>query len=103
MHTALHSISYSGSWGQAQLSVEEIIAHGAELGFDGVTLADKRSHAPVSLSVGTGQLRSRGRFRPRRWPRWPTGLSPIGGRSWRSATRPRGQREFEQHHLLLAV
>lgn len=38
----LHTISYSGSWGQARLPLEEIIDKAAELGFDGVLIAAKR-------------------------------------------------------------
>jgi sugar phosphate isomerase/epimerase len=47
MKTALHTISYSGSWGQAQLSLEEIVARAAALGFDGIMLAAKRPHASL--------------------------------------------------------
>jgi sugar phosphate isomerase/epimerase len=57
MQTALHSISYSGSWGQTRLSVEETIEHVASLGFDGVMLAAKRPHA--SLLDLTPEARSR--------------------------------------------
>jgi sugar phosphate isomerase/epimerase len=47
MKTALHTISYSGSWGQAQLTLEEIIARAAALGFQGLMLAAKRPHASL--------------------------------------------------------
>lgn len=47
MRTALHTISYSGSWGQASLSVEEITDRAAALGFDGLMLAAKRPHASL--------------------------------------------------------
>src|SRR5215471_1939265 len=47
MKTALHTISYSGSWGQAQLSLEDIVARAAALGFDGIMLAAKRPHASL--------------------------------------------------------
>jgi sugar phosphate isomerase/epimerase len=40
----LFSVSYSGSWGQARLSVEEFVDHAAELGFAGVMLGAKRPH-----------------------------------------------------------
>ncbi len=40
----LFSVSYSGSWGQAKLSVEEFVDHAAELGFSGVMLGAKRPH-----------------------------------------------------------
>ena len=43
----LHSVSYSGSWGQAALTVPEFVRKAADLGFDGVLLAAKRPH--VSL------------------------------------------------------
>jgi sugar phosphate isomerase/epimerase len=42
--TLLHSVSYSGSWGQTRLSVDEFIDKAAELGFDGVMLMAKRPH-----------------------------------------------------------
>ncbi len=43
----LHSISYSGSWGQHFLPLEEFIDKAAELGFDGVMLMAKRPHLSV--------------------------------------------------------
>jgi sugar phosphate isomerase/epimerase len=43
----LHSVSYSGSWGQQFLSVEEFVDKAADLGFDGVMLAAKRPHLSV--------------------------------------------------------
>ena len=45
--TLLHSVSYSGSWGQAELSVEDFINRAADLGYSGVMLMAKRPH--VSL------------------------------------------------------
>jgi sugar phosphate isomerase/epimerase len=56
MRSALHSISYSGLWGQAALSLDEIIERSAELGFDGVMLAAKRPHASL-LDLGPGERR----------------------------------------------
>jgi sugar phosphate isomerase/epimerase len=47
MKTALHSISYSGSWGQAALPLDEIVERTAALGFDGLMLAAKRPHASL--------------------------------------------------------
>jgi sugar phosphate isomerase/epimerase len=47
MKTALHTISYSGSWGQASLPLEAIVEHAAELGFDALMLAAKRPHASL--------------------------------------------------------
>lgn len=43
----LHSVSYSGSWGQARLTVEQFVDKAAELGFDGVMLMAKRPHLSV--------------------------------------------------------
>jgi sugar phosphate isomerase/epimerase len=40
----LHSVSYSGSWGQATLSLDQFIDKAAELGYDGVMLMAKRPH-----------------------------------------------------------
>jgi sugar phosphate isomerase/epimerase len=42
--TLLHSVSYSGSWGQARLTLDEFVDKAADLGFDGVMLMAKRSH-----------------------------------------------------------
>ncbi len=47
MRTALHTISYSGSWGQAALSLEATVERAAALGFDGLMLAAKRPHASL--------------------------------------------------------
>lgn len=57
MKTALHSISYSGSWGQARLPLDEIVARTAALGYGGIMLAAKRPHA--SLLDMTGDARKR--------------------------------------------
>jgi len=43
----LHSVSYSGSWGQAHLSLDEFIDKAADLGYDGVMLMAKRPHLSV--------------------------------------------------------
>jgi len=45
--TVLHSVSYSGSWGQHFLSLEDFIDKAAELGYDGVMLMAKRPHLSV--------------------------------------------------------
>jgi sugar phosphate isomerase/epimerase len=47
-HTSLlHSVSYSGSWGQPALSLEQFVDKAADLGFDGVMLMAKRPHLSV--------------------------------------------------------
>lgn len=43
----LHSVSYSGSWGQHLLSVDQFIDKAAQLGFDAVMLMAKRPHLSV--------------------------------------------------------
>jgi sugar phosphate isomerase/epimerase len=43
----LHSVSYSGSWGQAHISLDEFIDKAADLGFQGVMLAAKRPHVSI--------------------------------------------------------
>lgn len=43
----LHSVSYSGSWGQPALPLDQFVDKAAELGFDGVMLMAKRPHLSV--------------------------------------------------------
>src|ERR1700691_2352543 len=57
----LHSVSYSGSWGQHFLSVEQFLDKAAELGFDCVMLMAKRPH----LSVLDWNQAARARLRAR--------------------------------------
>lgn len=45
--TLLHSVSYSGSWGQTRLSVDDFVRKSAQLGFSGVMLMAKRPHLSV--------------------------------------------------------
>lgn len=51
----LHSVSYSGSWGQPVLTLDEFIDRAAGLGFDGVMLMAKRPHLSV-LDYGPHEL-----------------------------------------------
>ncbi|MCC6293447.1 MAG: sugar phosphate isomerase/epimerase [Bryobacterales bacterium] len=46
-HALLHSVSYSGSWGQAFLPLEAFIDKAAALDYDGVMLMAKRPHLSV--------------------------------------------------------
>ena len=50
----LHSVSYSGSWGQAALTVPEFVRKAADLGFDGVLLAAKRPHVSLLMRNRSG-------------------------------------------------
>ena len=43
----LHSVSYSGSWGQAHLNLDQFIDKAADLGYEGVMLMAKRPHLSV--------------------------------------------------------
>jgi sugar phosphate isomerase/epimerase len=62
----LFSVSYSGSWGQAKLTLEEFVDHAADLGFAGVMLGAKRPHlSPLDYDAKARerlrkQLESRG-------------------------------------------
>lgn len=47
----LHSVSYAGLWGQHFLTVDQVVAKAAELGFGGVMLMAKRPHVS-SLDYG---------------------------------------------------
>ena len=51
MKLALHSVSYSGTWGgQTKLPLRDFIRKAAELGYEGVEFAAKRPHAsPLDL------------------------------------------------------
>lgn len=57
---ALHSVSYSGGWGQEALSVEEFLNRAHGLGYDGVMLMAKRPHlSPLDLDpAARAQLRA---------------------------------------------
>jgi L-ribulose-5-phosphate 3-epimerase len=43
----LHSVSYSGSWGQHYLPLEEFVERAARLGFQGVMIMAKRPHLSI--------------------------------------------------------
>jgi sugar phosphate isomerase/epimerase len=63
---ALHSVSYSGSWGQASLSLDAVIAKAKDLGFDGIMLMAKRPHAsPLDLDADA-RRRLRGKLEARK-------------------------------------
>ena len=53
MKIALHSVSYSGTWGGQQfLTVDQFVDKAAELGYDAIELAAKRPHAsPIDLGA----------------------------------------------------
>jgi sugar phosphate isomerase/epimerase len=43
----LHSVSYAGLWGQAQLALDPFIDKAADLGYEGVMLMAKRPHLSI--------------------------------------------------------
>jgi sugar phosphate isomerase/epimerase len=57
----LHSVSYSGSWGQTRLDVDAFVDKAAKLGFQGVMLMAKRPHlSPLDYDArARAALRSR--------------------------------------------
>jgi sugar phosphate isomerase/epimerase len=63
--TQLHSVSYSGSWGQAFLTVDQFIDKAAELGYSGVLLMAKRPHLSVLDYNADARIRLRDRIAAR--------------------------------------
>src|SRR3974390_2536462 len=61
----LHSVSYSGTWGQESLPLGDFIDRGAALGFDGVMLMAKRPHLSVLDWDAESRLRLRERLQAR--------------------------------------
>ena len=61
----LHSVSYSGTWGQESLPLEDFIDRAAALGFDGVMLMAKRPHLSVLDWDAESRLRLRERLQAR--------------------------------------
>lgn len=47
MKTALHSVSYAGSWGQAALPLSQVIDKAAQFGYQGIMLTGKRPHGSL--------------------------------------------------------
>jgi sugar phosphate isomerase/epimerase len=93
----LHSVSYSGSWGQHSISVEGFIDKAADLGFDGVMLMAKRPHLSVLDWNDERRCRLRARLEER-------GLRTvcIAGYTNFTADLEHGdipQREMQIHHV----
>src|ERR1041385_1084728 len=57
---AIHSVSYSGSWGQERLDLEPFLARAKALGFDGGMLMAKRPPRPPPDLDADGRRRLRG-------------------------------------------
>ena len=93
----LHSISYSGSWGQVTLPLDRFIDKAADLGYDGVMLMAKRPHLSL-LDYGE---RERARLRDQLERRnlkhvCVAGYNNLTG-DWEHAEVPR--REIWVHYL----
>jgi sugar phosphate isomerase/epimerase len=94
----LHSVSYSGSWGQQLLSLEEFVDKAADLGFNGVMLGAKRPH----LSVLDWNARRRRELRARIEARGLTSVC-IAGYTNFTADLEHGDiphREIQIRHVL---
>jgi sugar phosphate isomerase/epimerase len=61
----LHSVSYSGSWGQVFLTPEEFVDKAAELGYQGVMLMAKRPHLSILDSGAADRAALRARIERR--------------------------------------
>ncbi len=97
MRTALHTISYSGSWGQARLPLDEIIVRAASLGYDDIMLAGKRPHA----SLPDMDTEARGRLR-NTMQQQGIGLACIAGYTNFTADAEHGEvphREMQIHYV----
>jgi sugar phosphate isomerase/epimerase len=94
--TLLHSVSYSGSWGQAFLTLDQFIDKAASLGYSGVLLMAKRPHLSVLDCTADDRARLRDRLGER-------GLSvAIAGYTNFTADLEHGEvphREFQIQHV----
>jgi sugar phosphate isomerase/epimerase len=90
--TLLHSVSYSGSWGQARLTLDEFIDKAAELGFDGVMLMAKRPH----LSLLDCDAKRRGQLRTHLEKR---GLNRICVAAYNNITGDWEHRDVAHHEM----
>ncbi len=97
MRTALHTISYSGSWGQPRLPLEEIIARAAALGYDDIMLAGKRPHASLLDMPAEARTRLRSTMQQH-----GIGLACIAGYTNFTADAEHGEvphREMQIHYV----
>jgi sugar phosphate isomerase/epimerase len=94
----LHSVSYSGSWGQQFLTVEQFVDKAAELGFDGVMLMAKRPHLSVLDWNEEALAHLRSRIESNRLK-----VACIAGYTNFTADLEHGDipnREFQVHHVV---
>jgi sugar phosphate isomerase/epimerase len=94
----LHSVSYSGSWGQAFLSPEQFVDKAADLGYEGVMLMAKRPHVSV-LDYGAPE---RARLRARIEQRGLKKVAIAGYNNW-TGDLEHGEvphREIQAHYIV---
>ncbi len=91
----LHSVSYSGSWGQPLLTLEAFIDHAADLGFDGVMLMAKRPHLSMLDYNTDGRRRLRERIEKR-------GLRKVCVAGYTNLTADLAHSDIPQHEFQVA-
>ena len=91
----LHSVSYSGSWGQPLLTLEAFIDRAADLGFDGVMLMAKRPHLSMLDYNSDGRRRLRERIEKR-------GLGKVCLAGYTNLTADLAHPEIPQHEFQVA-
>lgn len=91
----LHSVSYSGSWGQPALTLESFIDRAANLGFDGVMLMAKRPNLSMLDYNVDARLRLRERIESR-------GLRKVWIAGYTNLTADPGHSEVPQPEFQVA-
>ncbi|MCU1262808.1 MAG: sugar phosphate isomerase/epimerase [Bryobacterales bacterium] len=91
----LHSVSYSGSWGQPLLTLEAFIDRAVYLGFDGVMLMAKRPHLSMLDYDSDARRRLRDRIEKR-------GLRKVCLAGYTNLTADLAHPEIPQHEFQVA-
>jgi sugar phosphate isomerase/epimerase len=91
----LHSVSYSGSWGQPLLTLEAFIDRAADLGFEGVMLMAKRPHLSMLDYNSDGRRRLRERIEKR-------GLRHVCLAGYTNLTADLAHPDIPQHEFQVA-
>jgi sugar phosphate isomerase/epimerase len=91
----LHSVSYSGSWGQPILTLEAFIDRAADLGFDGVMLMAKRPHLSMLDYNPDARRRLRDRIEKR-------GLRKVCVAGYTNLTADLAHPDIPQHEFQVA-
>src|ERR1700720_3024665 len=91
----LHSVSYSGSWGQPALTLDQFVDKAADLGFDGVMLMAKRPHLSMLDYDSDARRRLRDRIEKR-------GLRNVCVAGYTNLTADLAHPEIPQHEFQVA-